>query len=163
MFKLIIFDLDGTIWDHEDISSLKLPFHKISDNIIIDSNGVIVKLHPHVHEVLNELYNMNICLTIASWNNWDHAYNALKAFNLIKYFKYIAIENHPRKHELIAKIINWYKESFSEIDFSEILYIDDRTIHLNDIYSNIGPIKFIQMWIDIKSYHELLNLIKQEQ
>ena len=42
-YWVLFFDLDGTLWDHKDVSSLKPPFVRINTNKIRDSEGTIVK------------------------------------------------------------------------------------------------------------------------
>ena len=46
MLCVIVFvDLDGTLWDHEDISSLIPPFKRLSEFSFADSRGVVVNLN----------------------------------------------------------------------------------------------------------------------
>ncbi|MGC9131359.1 MAG: magnesium-dependent phosphatase-1, partial [Pyrobaculum sp.] len=49
---LIALDLDGTAWDHLDISSLYPPFRRVSPLKIQDSRGVEVALRPHLPDFL---------------------------------------------------------------------------------------------------------------
>jgi len=104
-FKVVIFDLDGTIWDHEDISTLSSPFRVISEEIIEDSKGTQVKIYPYVRDTLRELKSLGLILAIASWNKENIALEALKAFNLIDFFDYYCIEYHPMKEKMIKKIL----------------------------------------------------------
>jgi len=42
----------------------------------------------------------------------------------------------------------------------EILYVDDRTLHLDQIIELIGALNFVHMWVDVKSPHEILNYME---
>lgn len=159
-YKLIIFDLDGTIWDHEDISSLTPPFRKISKNTIVDLRGTLVKLYPYVKETLSKLKQMGFILAIVSWNKEKIALEALDAFGLAGLFDYYCIEYHPYKEKMIKKILKKIYEEENEIKSFQVIYIDDRDIHIKDIAREVSGIYFIHMWIDVKNYKDLLKLIK---
>jgi len=49
---LIALDLDGTAWDHPDISSLYPPFKRVGPLAIADSRGVVVNLRPRLRYFL---------------------------------------------------------------------------------------------------------------
>lgn len=162
MIKLLILDLDGTVWDHLDASSLQPPYTRLNDNVAVDSRGVRVTLTRGVRWFLEKVYG-KVALTVCSWNKWDNAFNLLKTFNLHKFFGYFGIENHPHKYLVFKKIIKWYKNRYGEdIGAKEILYIDDRRIHLDEIYKYIGVIRFIQMGVDSRDFYELYELVKED-
>ena len=144
-FKVVIFDLDGTIWNHGDISALSPPFKKVSDDIIEDSRGNLVKLYPYVKETLSELKSMDLVLAIASWNKEEIALSTLKAFNLINFFDYYCIEYHSRKEKMIKKLLNRINRERTRVYPIQIIYIDDRDIHLSNIIREVGEIYFIHM------------------
>ena len=68
MVKIVVFDLDSTLWDHIDVSSMKPPFKLLDDNTIIDSIGDKLRLYPCVRKILEKLKNRRYKLSIASWN-----------------------------------------------------------------------------------------------
>ena len=157
--KLVILDLDGTIWDHLDISSLNPPFKVLNDNLIADSKGVKVRLCDGVRELLETIKNSNLLLSIASWNIRDVAIEALKAFNILEYFIKPKIEPHPRKDIMILKLLAELKSEGLKIKPEEILYVDDRDIHLKGILRNVGKVRFVHMWKDVQNHYELINMI----
>lgn len=103
--KVVVFDLDGTIWDHLDVSSLKLPFSLINKDIAEDANGVKIKLFPGVRKALNQLAKMGKIVSIASWNRPEPALQLLSLFDIIHYFKYPKIHPHPKKYEMILELL----------------------------------------------------------
>ncbi len=162
MIKLLVLDLDGTVWDHLDASSLKPPYRRISNDIVVDSNSVRVSLRRGARWFLEKIHSI-VPLAVCSWNQWDKAYELLRAFGLDKYFGYLGIEPHPNKHLVFKKIIQWYQRIFKEeIEAEEILYVDDRRVHLDDIYKYIGRVKFMQMGVDVKDFYELYDVLKRE-
>ncbi len=45
-------------------------------------------------------------------------------------------------------------------DPREIIYIDDRDIHIDEIRELVGEVNSIKAWRDFKSYKELIEIIK---
>ena len=43
----------------------------------------------------------------------------------------------------------------------EILYVDDRDLHVNKVREKVGAIHFIQMWIDAKKPEEILEYVEK--
>ena len=157
MVKIIFIDLDGTIWDCMDISQLQPPFTRISKNTIIDRYGYPVRLFDYVEEFLAEVRRLGIELVALSWNIYEIAYEALKAFDILKYFNHLLIEFHPHKGLLMKRYLT---SRASYIDPKEIIYIDDRDIHIDEIRELVGEVHFIRAWKDFRSYKEFVDIIK---
>ncbi|MEZ0318490.1 MAG: magnesium-dependent phosphatase-1 [Pyrobaculum sp.] len=157
---LVALDLDGTVWDHEDISSLYPPFRRISQLQIADSKGVVVTLRKHVRDFLIWARGGHILSTL-SWNDFDVAYQALKAFEIDHYFHYLVIEPHPRKDKMLWRLLRRIKEEKGiEVRPSDILYIDDRDIHIGQIRENLGPVRFLQFGKDVSCFTEVIEYLK---
>ncbi|ALM75060.1 magnesium-dependent phosphatase-1 [Thermococcus barophilus] len=154
--RLLILDLDGTLWDHEDASQLVPPF-EVHDDTVIDAYGNKLSLFPSVREFL-EWAKDRFILSIASWNMEELVRPILEALGLWDYFIFPKIENHPDKASMILRTVEQLKSIGYEVD--EIIYIDDRTLHLQDIKREIPNVKFIQMWIDVKSFEELKKVLE---
>ncbi len=157
---LFLVDLDGTIWDHKDISSLDPPFKRVSDDKITDRNNVEVTLNKEVIKLVKWAYNHHALISTLSWNNPLKAYEALKAFDLLKHFHYLAIEDTPRKDILIKKLLKKIEEE-EGLTFTpdKIVYIDDRDIHIHDIYRNIGGIIFLHYSKDVHTMEHAIRII----
>ena len=157
---LFLLDLDGTLWDNEDISLLTPPFKKISDDIIVDSSGISVKLNKDMVKLLKWARENGGITSTLSWNIPYNAIAALQAFQVIDLFDYITIENTHRKDRMIMKLLEKIGiERGVQFKPCEMVYIDDRDIHVRDIYSNVGQINFFQAWIDFNTFEEAVHLI----
>jgi len=157
---LIALDLDGTVWDHPDISSLYPPFKRASPLTITDSRGVAVNLRPHLRDFLQWARGAGHLLTTLSWNDFDVAYEALRAFELDGYFHYLAIEPHPRKDKMLYRVLKQIREERGiEIRPSDVVYVDDRDIHIREIWENIGPVRFLQFGKDVRCFTELISAL----
>ena len=157
---LFLVDLDGTVWDHKDISALDPPFKKVSQESIKDKNNVIVTLNKQVLELIKWALENGALVSTLSWNNPVKAYKALKTFGILELFHYLTIEDTPRKDHMIKKLLrNIEEEHGIEFTPDKIVYIDDRDIHIHDIYKNIGKILFLHYSRDIHTKDEAIERI----
>ncbi len=158
---LLLMDLDGTLWDHLDISSLNPPFTRINDNTIVDSNGVAVRLYNDAVRILKWARASGAIVSTLSWNHPSKAIAALEAFGLKDLFDYLVIEPHPYKGEMARKLLEKIRlEKGLELPSCRIIYIDDRDIHIDEVRQKIGNVVFLRAWRDFKSYEEAKTLIE---
>ncbi len=157
--KLVVLDLDGTLWDHMDASSLLEPLETIDHNTVVDSKGEVLRLYPDARWFLEKLWELGLPVAIASWNHPDITVKILELLGVKKYFSYLGIEPHPHKYKVLLKIMDWYKHKYGYIHPGEILYVDDRRIHLEEIHERIGQVMFIQMWKYLPGFRELYEYI----
>lgn len=146
---LLLVDLDGTLWDHEDISLLSPPFKQIAPGVIVDKFGIEVKLNRDMIRFVEWARSNKAITSTLSWNLFDKAYAALKAFNVTELFDYITIEDTYRKDKMIKKLLHLIRENHGlDIPAKYIVYIDDRDIHIEDIYKYVGKVFFIHYTIN---------------
>ncbi len=155
--KLLILDLDGTLWDHEDASRLTPPYEFHGD-YLVDSTGEELHLFPGVREFLKWAGGRFI-LSIASWNVEERVRPILEGFGLWDYFIFPKIENHPNKADMIARTLK--ELELSGYNVEEVIYVDDRDIHIEDVKTTVPSIQFIHMWRDAKSLEELGELLEE--
>ncbi|WP_258083714.1 magnesium-dependent phosphatase-1 [Thermococcus thermotolerans] len=155
--KLLVLDLDGTLWDHEDASRLTPPY-EFHDDYLIDSNGGELHLFPGVREFL-EWARDRFVLSIASWNVEERVRPILEGFGLWDYFVSPKIEFHPHKADMTRRTLEEMKSAGYEID--RVIYIDDRDIHLDEIKMELPGVHFVHMWVDVKSFEELRKLLER--
>ncbi len=153
--KVVFLDLDGTVWNHSDISSLIPPFRVVNDDVIKDRAGVEVRLREGVREFLRFARELGLVVAALSWNDPEIALEALKAFKLVNHFDRLYIEPHPHKGLVMLRAI---KELGVEPE--EVIYVDDRDIHLSEVRELVGNVKFVQFGKDVKGFEELRGLLK---
>jgi magnesium-dependent phosphatase-1 len=148
-----------TLWNHPDISSLTLPFKKVDKNSLIDAKGETLKLFDGIRDFLKGLKERNLITSLVTWNKPEHVDEAIRLLEINKFFKFIEIEDTPNKHLLVTRILARLSERGVQLEPHEILYVDDRTRHLKDIYNKVGRVIFLQMWKDVKEPYEILTYI----
>ncbi|XP_035221580.1 magnesium-dependent phosphatase 1-like [Stegodyphus dumicola] len=125
--KLVVFDLDYTLWPFWVDTNLTSPFKK-ENNSVIDGCGKKIKYYPEVPEVLEKLKQEGYILGVASRTDWpEGARKLLKLFDWNKYFTYTEI--YPgRKTTHFRRM---HEES--GIPYSEMLFFDDEQRNISDL------------------------------
>jgi len=154
-YWVLFMDLDGTLWDHLDISRLQPPFTLIGEGVLRDVTGVRVKLYRDAVKLIEWAKESCGITSALSWNLWEPAVSALKASGVIDLFDYLAIEPHPGKGEMAEKVIKRIESTVGyTIPPCRIVYIDDRIIHLEDIRGKLGDVFFLRAWRDFRDFEE---------
>jgi magnesium-dependent phosphatase-1 len=159
---LLLMDLDGTMWDHKNVSDLEPPFKRVSETRVIDSRGIVVNLFTETVKILIWARSSGAIISSLSWNIPEKALAVLEAFGIRDLFHYNMIENHPNKDVMISKLLETLRSNGVSIPLCRIVYIDDRTIHLDNIYRSIGRIVFLQAWRDFTNHREAIERIEGE-
>lgn len=160
MIKLIVLDVDRTIWSHHNSSDLVPPFKLLSTNLVKDRYGSKVRLNEKLREFLEFSRKKGLLLSIASWNEPENVLELLSMFSIVNYFVFPTIEPHPNKSHMIQKIISNLGEKGIRISPEEILYIDDRDIHLREVRAILGNVLFLKYGSDVKNWQEVVNVVK---
>jgi len=159
LIRLVVFDADGTLWEHSDISSLSPPFSKIDENTLIDRNGIEIRLFPDVKRLLKELTARGIIVSMASWNKPEPVFEALRKLDILHYFTHPKVEFHPSKHEMMKGLLTDLEAEGTAVKPEEILYIDDQTWHIEKIRRDIGAVRFLQFGVDIIKIVDVLKFV----
>ncbi|GEM_PF-383792 len=140
---VLALDLDGTVWDHHDISRLKPPFQPLARGRVVDSEGVVVTLNHGVEAVLSAAESAGYVIASLSWNNPEIATEALKAFGLHERFHYHCIHPLPVKHRCLRELLNLIHEATgTSLGPGDVIYVDDKPVHVADISSYVGSVRF---------------------
>lgn len=87
--KLIVFDLDYTLWPFWVDTHVTPPFRKDKSGNVVDATGATVKFYPEVPKVLDKLQRDGYELGVASrTGEIDGANQLLELFEWNRYFKY---------------------------------------------------------------------------
>ncbi|KAH3775977.1 magnesium-dependent phosphatase 1-like [Dreissena polymorpha] len=130
--KMIVFDLDYTLWPFWVDTHVDPPFQKRKSGEVVDRHGRLVKHHRDVPKILERLKSEGYILAVASRTSCTKEANSLIAlFDWDKYFTYKEI--YPG-----CKITHFNKfKSYSGIDFEDMLFFDDEYRNIKDL-SNVG-------------------------
>jgi len=159
LIRLVVFDADGTLWEHSDISSLSPHFSKIDENTLIDRDGIEIRLFPDVRRLLNELTARGIVVSMASWNKPEPVFEALRKLDILHYFTHPKVEFHPNKHEMMKGLLTGLEAEGTAVKPEEILYIDDQMSHIEKIRKDIGAVNFLQFGVDITTIIDVLKFV----
>ena len=158
---LLAMDLDGTVWDNLNISGVKPPYKKISNDEITNGD-VKIKLLDDVIEFMEWCKANGAIIISLSWNIKENALMALKEFNIDRFFDYHATDYTPEKGKRLLEILKYLDSIGIKIDKKRIVYIDDRNIHIDEIKKLVGDIIFIHMWKDAENYKRAMEIIYKD-
>ncbi len=156
---LLFFDLDGTLWDHLDVSSTRPPFMRISDNSISDSEGEVLTLNAGATDFITWARSSGGIVSTCSWNKPDYARAALKAFDLDSSFDYHRISTDPGKNLLMLDLIRELESRGQIITRDRIFYMDDRDIHMEDVRESLPELTFLHIWKDVRDFDAAKSII----
>ncbi|XP_063986034.1 magnesium-dependent phosphatase 1-like [Diachasmimorpha longicaudata] len=126
--KLLVFDLDYTLWPFWVDTHVTPPFKKRKNNVIVDANGQTIRHYEQVPDVLKKLYDEGYELGVASRTSEIRgAFQLLKLFRWEKYFKYKEI--YPG-----CKLTHFNKiRNASGINFEDMIFFDDEPRNIRDL------------------------------
>ena len=127
--KLVVFDLDFTLWDAAGTwcDHLSPPF-KIRSGRIFDSRGSELKLYPGTIDILEELKYEHFDLGIASRTNEpDWARELLDLLNVRDYFGYEEI--YPG-----SKVTHFKRlRNKSGLNYEDMIFFDDEQRNITEV------------------------------
>lgn len=156
---LLFMDLDGTIWDNLDVSSLRMPFRKLNQESISDASGTVVTLVHGVRDFLKWARDSGAIISTCTWNDPAHAMSALEAFSLKPYFDYFQITTDSRKDKIMKELLELLHKKKIHIDHRNIFYLDDRDIHIEEIRHLIPEINFLYMGVHVRNLESARKII----
>lgn len=149
--KLVVFDLDYTLWPFWVDTHVKPPFQRKGYQIV-DSLGAKVNCYPQANEVLKTLHEMECDMAVASrTSEIEGAHQLIKLFDWDKYFKYKEI--YPG-----CKVAHFQQfKKNSNIDYEDMLFFDDENRNIVDLSKlNVTAI-LVDNGMDMKLLNEGLN------
>ncbi|KAK3584558.1 hypothetical protein CHS0354_030565 [Potamilus streckersoni] len=126
--KLIVFDLDYTLWPFWVDTHVDPPFKKKSDGKVYDSHSRHVKYYPDVPGILSSLKSQRYQLGIASRTTCsDEAWDLVQLFEWDKYFDYKQIYPGSKTNHFTA-----FKNQ-SNLPYEDMLFFDDEHRNIEDV------------------------------
>ena len=132
--KCIVWDLDNTMWK----------------GILVEDGEKELELNERIKEILMELDNRGILLSIASKNNEEDVLEVLKNFGILDYFLFPQISWNPKSQAIanIAKQLN--------IGLDSIAFIDDQPFEREEVKSSLPDVTIINAY-------DYINLIEMDE
>ncbi len=130
--RVFVFDLDLTLWSHEDAQSLKPPI-RVEGLRAIDSTGDVAELYECVPRLFKLLKERGKKIAIASWNAPQTPTELLRLFGLWQYIDYAIIEPHPYKTSMLMRIMTRLAATPEEV-----VFFDDNEEIAERVASNLG-------------------------
>ncbi|MBC2607333.1 magnesium-dependent phosphatase-1 [Pelagicoccus albus] len=132
-FKLVVFDLDFTVWDAGGVwcDCLEPPFRKESGKVV-DSRGSVVLVYDGIQRALRLLNDLGVPIAIASRTTRpDWARTLLDLLELRAFFSYEEIypSSKVRHFEALRRD--------SGVDYEEMLFFDDESRNIVEV-SELG-------------------------
>jgi magnesium-dependent phosphatase-1 len=121
--KLIVLDVDGTIWENSFNPNRSSPFTRTESGDLLTGDGEVIKLNPGLLELLNQAKEKGAICSLASIGDPDIVLSIMEKFQL----KFV----HPQlgwngKDVMIEEILRKLElEDGIKLSDTEILFIDD--------------------------------------
>lgn len=130
--KCIVWDLDNTMWD----------------GTLIESGVEKLKLKNNIKEILTSLEEKGVIHSIASKNNPEEVFSALKHFGIEEYFLFPKISWIPKSAGIkeIARDLN--------IGVDSLLFIDDSVFEREEVKNSLPGVQVV----DAAEYNSLLAM-----
>ncbi|MHA1794136.1 MAG: HAD family hydrolase [Promethearchaeota archaeon] len=162
--KIIIFDIDDTLWHAVDDDRAINRFERIDERRVTDQPGVAQELVENAHEVLKLLNEKGYVLAIGTMGPEDQVRMFMKAFGIFQYFNFeISKFDRVDKADKVEHTLLKARE-FMEVEPEQIVFVDDNLGYLQAVNERFPGVKCIwgaqfQMSPGLK----LLNEAMEEQ
>jgi len=157
--KLIVFDLDYTLWPFWVDTHVSPPFHMGSNGKVYDARKDEIKYYKDVPEILRTLHKDGYQLGIASRTGApQEASDLTRLFNWDQFFHYRQI--YPG-----CKITHFKKlHSVSGVAYEDMIFFDDEYRNIKDVSSLGVTCKFVpDNGVTWSSLNEGLELFKKNK
>ncbi len=168
VISLVVFDGDDTLWygldggyisgtDWFDQGREDYTFSTLDDRTILRNDGRRFRLFPEVPNLLLELKQRNVLISLASYNHPEPVFSALRGFMIGDFFVHAVAEWSSQKDRMIKSIISSFQKDGFLVRPETSLFIDDDLIGRYRKQMERANIHFLQKDVDIQDLREILN------
>ena len=141
--KLVVFDIDDTLWYSVDDAEAVYRFEPISERRVADHVGHAQELVPNARKVLRILKEKGYEIGIGTMGPEDQVKSFMKGFGIENFFDFsISAFDREDKDLKILKILEAAQEKMT-IEPKEIVFIDDNLGYLQAVNSRFPDVKCI--------------------
>ncbi|PLJ77402.1 magnesium-dependent phosphatase-1 [Infirmifilum sp. SLHALR2] len=156
--KVLILDLDRTLWSHHDVTTTVPPYRRVSEDAVVDSRGDVIRLNPCAKDLLELAKSMGVKLAVASWNSPDKALQALETLGLSGWFDVVVVEPHPNKDRMIRKILKALR-----LAPQDAVFVDDNPAICDLVKRSLPEVNVLNIGADVESLCEVKTLLERNQ
>jgi magnesium-dependent phosphatase-1 len=120
---------------------------------------VQVTLFSGTRAMLEGLRQRGIIISVASWNHPEPVFQFFHLLDIGWYFRHPQVEFQPDKAAMISRLLQTLAAEGLALRPNEVLYVDDRTLHIEHVRQVVGDIHFLQMGIDIAGPEDVLAYV----
>ena len=156
--KLVVFDLDYTLWPFWVDTHVEPPFRKAKNGKVYDNCDDVIKLYPDVVKILQHLKVENYQIAVASRTGCiSEAESLLHLFDLNHFFSMKQI--YPGSK--ISHFSHFHK--VSKVAYEDMVFFDDEERNIIEL-SRIGvTCHYIRNGMKWKDWHEGLEKHKKKK
>jgi magnesium-dependent phosphatase-1 len=158
--RLVILDCDRTLWDHEDVSMLRLPFARVDPETVRDADGIRVRLNPGARTLLAHLRDRGILISIASWNHPEPVFAIFALLDLEAFFAHPKVEFHPHKDQMVARLLAELAADGTPVRPDEIVYVDDNPTMLAKVRAAFPAARTLQAGVNVRDLREVVPYVE---
>lgn len=159
---LLATDIDGTLWDHLDISTVAPPYFADGKGRLRSADGTRVKLIPEAIDFMKWCKENGALVTSLSWNIPERVFPAIEVLGISDLFDFHATEFTDEKHERLLDLLNRLRERGVVVPPNRVVYVDDRDIHIESIRRRVGDVVFIHIWSEVPDYDAAKGVVRKK-
>lgn len=130
--RLLVLDLDGTIWSNEFNPDRQPPFMRISRNEVRTGEGETLSLNTGLLELLNQARVRNVVCSIASMGDPDIVLPLIERFGLPIKFRHSQL-GWDGKDSMVEEILVLEAEDGIKVSNVEVMFVDDDEKNLLEV------------------------------
>jgi magnesium-dependent phosphatase-1 len=142
--KIIVFDVDDTLWHGVDDARAIGRFHFIDDRLVSDGDGHAQELVPNARHVLERLSTRDYVLALATMGPEDQVRMFMDAFRISRFFDFsLSAFDREDKADKIEHVLLKAASEDPSISPSQLVFVDDNPGYLGAVNVRFPDVKCV--------------------